>query len=73
MRPRVAKVGQLGPNRGSKELKVSPRWSKGAPRGARDKPQRPQRGPKGIPRGPKGAKVETEEVTKAKKLMVQNC
>ena len=54
MRPREAKVGQVGPKRSPKEPKRSPRWFQGSPRGLQD-------GPKGAEWTPKGSQEVPKE------------
>ena len=48
--------GQVGPKRGSKELKMRPRWFQGSPKRIQDGPKGAQRELKGSPRAAKDAK-----------------
>ena len=64
MRSMVAKVGQVGFKRGSKEPKISPGWPKYDPgwtkerhKEAQREPKRPKRGQRGSSRGGKVVKA----------------
>ena len=59
-------MDQVGPKRGSKELKMTPRWPQG-------NPKRIQDGPKGSQREHQGSPKETKEDKKGRRWRLQRC